>query len=141
MWIKVPLILSLLLSFGSMTQAQEPPLQPVDCESPLATVYFDFEEGMLRADQTETLAQVFRRLDQCVEAEVVISGHTDERRTEEYNLAIGERRAASVERHLERLGVDPDRMETVSYGEGRPLCTDHDESCWARNRRVEIEWR
>jgi peptidoglycan-associated lipoprotein len=69
---------------------------------------------------------------------VVLEGHADERGTREYNLALGERRAQSVERMLKLLGVSADRIKTVSYGEEKPIAMDHDQSAWALNRRVEI---
>jgi peptidoglycan-associated lipoprotein len=69
---------------------------------------------------------------------VVLEGHTDERGTREYNLALGERRAQAVERMMKVLGVSSDRIKTVSYGEEKPIAMDHNESAWALNRRVEI---
>jgi len=69
---------------------------------------------------------------------VVLEGHADERGTREYNLALGERRAQSVERMFKLLGVSADRIKTVSYGEEKPIAMDHDQSAWALNRRVEI---
>ncbi len=69
---------------------------------------------------------------------VVLEGHADERGTREYTLALGERRAQSVERMFKLLGVSADRIKTVSYGEEKPIAMDHDQSAWALNRRVEI---
>ena len=69
---------------------------------------------------------------------VVLEGHADERGTREYNLALGERRAQSVERMMKLLGVSADRIKVVSYGEEKPVAMDHNESAWALNRRVEI---
>ncbi|HWA46796.1 MAG TPA: peptidoglycan-associated lipoprotein Pal [Dongiaceae bacterium] len=66
---------------------------------------------------------------------VTIEGHADERGTREYNLALADRRAASVRNYLTALGVAPERIETVSYGKERPECVDASESCWAENRR------
>jgi len=68
----------------------------------------------------------------------VLEGHTDERGTREYNLALGERRAKAVERMMKVLGVSSDRIKTVSYGEEKPIAMDHNEAAWALNRRVEI---
>jgi peptidoglycan-associated lipoprotein len=70
---------------------------------------------------------------------VVIEGNADERGTEEYNLALGDRRAVSVARYLESLGASKAQLKTVSYGKERPECTEHDESCWSKNRRAAIE--
>ena len=65
----------------------------------------------------------------------VIEGHCDERGTREYNLALGERRANAVKNYLIALGIDQNRMQTISYGKERPVCTDNSESCWAQNCR------
>jgi peptidoglycan-associated lipoprotein len=69
---------------------------------------------------------------------VVLEGHTDERGTREYNLALGERRAEAVARMFKLLGITPDRIKTVSYGEEKPIAQGHTEGDWALNRRVEI---
>ncbi len=69
---------------------------------------------------------------------VTLEGNCDERGTREYNLALGERRAQSVERMMKVLGVAGNRIKTVSYGEEKPLCQEHNESCWRQNRRAEI---
>ena len=66
---------------------------------------------------------------------VTVEGHCDERGTREYNLALGERRAASVKNYLVALGVDPSRISTLSYGKERPLAMGHDEAAWSQNRR------
>lgn len=68
---------------------------------------------------------------------VVLEGHTDERGTREYNMALGERRAKAVQRYLVLQGVSPAQLELVSYGKERPVATGHDEQSWAQNRRVE----
>jgi len=69
---------------------------------------------------------------------VQIEGHCDERGTNEYNLALGQRRADAVKRYLIALGVPTGRLSTISYGEERPVCTQPDESCYARNRRAQF---
>ena len=69
---------------------------------------------------------------------VIIEGNCDERGSTEYNLALGERRAMAVRAYLIGLGVDGARIQTKSYGEERPVCPEHDESCWSRNRRAEF---
>ena len=67
---------------------------------------------------------------------VTIEGHCDERGTNEYNLALGDRRSRATRDYLINLGSDPSRMKTISYGEERPACMEHDESCWWQNRRA-----
>ena len=66
---------------------------------------------------------------------IVIEGHCDERGSEEYNLALGDRRAIAVKEFLVQLGVPEDRLKTISFGKERPTCTDQDESCYQKNRR------
>ena len=69
-------------------------------------------------------------------AKILIEGHCDDRGTNEYNLALGDRRAKSVRDYLVALGIASNRIETISYGEEEPLCTDQTEECWAKNRRA-----
>ncbi len=69
---------------------------------------------------------------------MTVEGNCDERNTEAYNLALGERRANAAKEYLVGLGVAADKIQTVSYGKARPLCTQHDEACWAQNRRDEF---
>jgi len=69
---------------------------------------------------------------------VTVEGHCDERNTEAYNLALGERRANAAKEYLVGLGVPGDKIQTVSYGKSRPLCTQHDDACWDQNRRDEF---
>jgi peptidoglycan-associated lipoprotein len=70
--------------------------------------------------------------------QILIEGHCDERGTNEYNLALGERRANAAKDYLASLGVDAARVKTVSYGKERPVCTEATESCWAKNRRAHL---
>jgi peptidoglycan-associated lipoprotein len=70
---------------------------------------------------------------------VSIEGNADERGTEEYNMALGDRRATTVKGYLESLGASASQLKTVSYGKENPLCTEHDEECWAKNRRAEMK--
>ena len=93
-------------------------------------VHFEFDSSEIRADAAPVLATGIT---------VIISGYCDDRGTEEYNLALGDRRAAAVRRYLTNLGVAPAQMMVVSYGELRPLRRDNTEAAWAANRRVEFE--
>lgn len=101
----------------------------------LRAVYFDFDKYDIRPDA----ARILRGNAAWVKARgthlVLVEGHADERGTFEYNLALGDRRAASVKAFLVRQGVREDRITTISYGEGRPTCTGQMEECWSRNRR------
>lgn len=105
-------------------------------EGLLGDVFFDFDKYDLKSDARERLAQNARFLLDNPEFVVTIEGHCDERGTNEYNLALGERRANSAKDYLESLGVDSSRLRTVSYGEERPFCTQSNEACWAQNRRA-----
>jgi peptidoglycan-associated lipoprotein len=108
--------------------------------SDLRTVYFDFDRYDIRSDA----APVLRSNAQAIQANagwgtITLEGHTDERGSEEYNLALGERRANSVRRYLMDLGVPGNRLRTVSFGESRPAVPGHDESAWRYNRRVDFK--
>lgn len=111
-----------------------------DPDSPLSNqvVYFDFDSAEIRAEDKELLANHAEFLADNPEVSVVLEGHTDERGSREYNLALGERRAKAVQRLLVLQGAARDQMEVVSFGEERPAARGHDESAWAQNRRVEL---
>jgi peptidoglycan-associated lipoprotein len=104
--------------------------------SPLKEVYFDFDRYDLRADARETLKANWDWLKANPAAQVQIEGHCDERGTTEYNLALGSKRAQSVKDYLVTLGSAPGRLSTISYGEELPVCTEQNEGCWQKNRRV-----
>jgi len=101
-------------------------------------VYFDFDKSDIRPDAVGTLRGAANVLNESG-YKVVIAGHTDNRGTEEYNLALGERRAASVRRYLANLGVAMNQMTIVSYGEVRPAAQGNTEAAWQLNRRAEFE--
>lgn len=101
-------------------------------------VYFDFDSYLLRADARDILTRNARGLTENKLARVIIEGHADERGSDEYNLALAEKRAIAARRYIETLGVNPDRMDTISYGENKPAVTGNDEETWAKNRRVEF---
>lgn len=103
-----------------------------------ADVYFDFDKSDLKPEARDNLASDAQILKQHPEFDLTIAGHCDERGTNEYNLALGERRANAAKDYLVSLGVDAARLKTISYGEERPVCTDHNESCWWRNRRAHL---
>ncbi len=104
----------------------------------LETIYFDYDRSDIRADQRSILAENGNALEGRPEATVMVEGHCDDRGTNEYNMALGQRRAESVKRYLVNYGVDPAKVTTVSYGEERPVDYGHDEAAWARNRRSEF---
>lgn len=104
----------------------------------LATVYFDYDDARLREDARGGLRQNAEFLQSSPDVVVELQGHCDERGTEEYNFALGKRRAESAKQYLEDLGIAPTRMSTVSFGEERPAVPGRNEAAWARNRRVEF---
>lgn len=101
----------------------------------LEPVHFGFDESTLTSEARSTLDQVASCVKQSKPKRLTISGNADERGTTEYNLHLGQRRADSAKKYLQNLGVDGKILKTVSYGKERPICNEHDESCWARNRR------
>ena len=102
----------------------------------LGDVYFDFDKAELRSEARERLAKNARFLAERREFVVTLEGHCDERGTNEYNLALGQRRATMASSYLASLGIAPERMVVVSYGEERPACGENEESCWQQNRRA-----
>jgi peptidoglycan-associated lipoprotein len=100
----------------------------------LKDIFFDFDKYDIRPGDAKTLdtnAAWLKTNDNLV----LIEGHCDERGTNEYNLALGERRAKSTMNYLVSQGVQASRITIISYGEERPVCTEHTEECWAKNRR------
>lgn len=103
----------------------------------LKTVYFEFDKSTLTVQSKEKLRENAAFLKENPDAKVLLEGNCDERGTNEYNTALGQKRAYSAYEFLRALGVAEDRMETVSYGEERPADPAHTEAAWAKNRRVE----
>jgi peptidoglycan-associated lipoprotein len=101
-------------------------------------IYYELDSATLRADSREMLDRMAEALRQRREARVTILGHTCELGTTEYNLALGQRRAASARDYLVKLGVEPDRISVVSYGEERPAELGSSESAFSKNRRSEF---
>ena len=101
----------------------------------LQDIYFDFDKYDIRPADTRTLDANAAWLKSNPNHLVLIEGHADERGTNEYNLALGERRAKSTMNYLVSQGVQANRITIISYGEERPTCTEKTEGCWAKNRR------
>ncbi|HEY7165171.1 MAG TPA: peptidoglycan-associated lipoprotein Pal [Candidatus Binatia bacterium] len=104
--------------------------------SPLKDIYFDFDRYDLRADARDVLKTNADWLKSNPTARVEIEGHCDSRGTNEYNLALGAKRAQSAKDYLATLGIGADRLSTISYGSEIPVCQEQTEDCWARNRRA-----
>lgn len=116
------------------------PLDPQSGEPIATTFYFDFDRSELKPRARTLLAGHARYLRDNPRTRVTVEGHTDERGTREYNLALGERRAAAVRSYLQSLGVRASQMSTVSFGEERPVDPGHSESAWAKNRRAVLDY-
>ncbi len=98
-------------------------------------IHFDFDKYNLTPTAQENLLRKAEWLRQNPDVTVTIEGHADERGTNEYNLALGDRRADSAKGFLVNLGISASRLTTISYGEERPLCNESNEECWSKNRR------
>ena len=117
--------------------AERPPApQEFSATDALKAVYFDFDRSDIRPSETSVLDANASWLQTNRDVLLIIEGHCDERGTDAYNLALGERRARSVRDYLVAHGVAADRITTVSYGEERPVCREHNEACWSQNRRA-----
>ena len=105
------------------------------------TIFFDFDESVILDQDRPILEAHAEYLSQNPGASVTLEGHTDERGTREYNLALGERRAVATRQFMSLLGASGQQLKTISYGEERPAALGHNEEAWAQNRRVEIIYR
>jgi peptidoglycan-associated lipoprotein len=115
--------------------ATRPPVKDFVAIPELADIFFDFDKYDIRPVDAKTLDSNANWLKSNPNHLVLIEGHCDERGTNEYNLALGERRAKSTMNYLVSQGVQANRITIISYGEERPQCTEHTEACWAKNRR------
>jgi peptidoglycan-associated lipoprotein len=102
----------------------------------LVDIHFDFDKSSIRPRDAEILDANAKWLRANEKALILIEGHCDERGTVEYNVALGDRRAKAAIDYLVAQGIAAARMTTISYGKERPKCTDHNEACWAKNRRA-----
>lgn len=99
------------------------------------TVHFEYNMFAITDEDRSILQRQAAWLQKYPRVRLSIEGHCDERGTREYNLALGARRAHTVKEYLVSLGVTPSRLDTISYGKERPICTESTEACWAQNRR------
>ncbi len=114
------------------------PLDDPDSLLSKRTVYFDFDMSEIKPEALNIVEAHAKYLADNPNVSIVLEGHADERGTREYNLSLGERRAKAVQRVMNLMGVSPNQLELVSYGEERPIAMGHSEAAWALNRRVEI---
>ncbi len=124
------------LEQGKITYGEE--ISEGRTSAPLLPVYFDFDKYNIRPDMTARMEANARFLLDHPGVKIEIQGNCDERGTNEYNLALGERRAMSAKKYLINLGVEPARIEVVSFGEEKPLDPGHNEIAWAKNRRADF---
>jgi peptidoglycan-associated lipoprotein len=108
----------------------------------LLDAYFDYDKADLRTDAQTALnndsSELRSLLKEFPNTKFVVEGNCDERGSAEYNLALGDRRAKAAQEFLVQIGVPASRLTTISYGQERPVCTDHDENCWQKNRRAHL---
>jgi peptidoglycan-associated lipoprotein len=102
------------------------------------TVYFEFDRATVKSSEESKLQDVASYFKGNAADALIVEGNCDERGTEKYNLSLGERRALAVREYLANLGVDPQRIKTVTYGASRPADPGHDEAAFAKNRRAEL---
>lgn len=104
--------------------------------------YFDYDKHTLRPDAEAALKQDAQTLSDIIrqypDFKLTVEGHCDERGSEEYNLALGDARAKQTKEYLATLGLPENQLRLISYGKDRPVCNDHDEECWQKNRRAHI---
>ncbi|MCX7627157.1 MAG: peptidoglycan-associated lipoprotein Pal [Methylophilaceae bacterium] len=102
------------------------------------SIYFDFDKDEVKSEYLPLIEAHAKYLNANPNAKVTLQGNADERGSREYNLSLGQRRSVSVKKAMNVLGVGDKQIETVSYGEEKPQCTEKTEACWAQNRRVDI---
>jgi len=110
-------------------------LAELNADMPLGDAFFDYDQSTIREDAQPVLQANAEYLERWTSTRVTVEGHADSRGTNEYNLALGDRRAAAIRDYLATLGVAADRMLAVTRGEENPQCIEEDEACWQRNRR------
>ena len=111
---------------------------PVEVVSNLSNIYFEFDSAVLQVQAKEELQKIGAWLSQNPDTKIRIEGNCDERGTDEYNLALGERRAVAAKNYLISLGTPPKNIITISFGEENPSDPGHNEAAWAKNRRDEF---
>jgi len=113
-------------------------LEQINLEAPLKMIHFDYDQYVIREDAKPTLEGDAAWMKRFSSSKILIEGHCDERGTEEYNLALGEKRAKAAFDYLASLGVSQDRMKVISYGKSQPLDSGHTETSWQNNRRAQF---
>ncbi|HEU5180886.1 MAG TPA: peptidoglycan-associated lipoprotein Pal [Candidatus Polarisedimenticolia bacterium] len=125
-------------SEGSLEDQMTAEIRKLNEQRPLGTVYFDYDKADLRSDALDQLKKNAEWMRAHAQYLVRVEGNADERGTTEYNLALGDQRAAAVKDYLVKAGIAAARLETISYGEEHPVDPGHSEGSWAKNRRADF---
>jgi peptidoglycan-associated lipoprotein len=120
---------------GSLSQYQKGELGSNGSGGPLTDIHFGYNDYAIQAQDNAVLRSNADWLTQHPDTHVQVEGHCDDRGSEEYNIALGAKRAQAAKDYLTTLGISGDRISTISYGKELPLCTDETDDCWAQNRR------
>jgi len=113
-------------------------LDQINREKPLGTIYFDYDRAVVRDDARATIEGNAYWMKKFRTVKILVEGHCDERGTEEYNLALGEKRAKAAQDYMLSLGIGSDRIKIISYGKSQPINPGHDEGAWQMNRRAQF---
>lgn len=128
------------LSFTPSQMIEFTPSQMVEIikkiQEEISDIYFDYDKYDIRPEDLPTLKKVASYMKKYSNLRVIIEGHCDERGTNEYNFALGQKRANAAKQYLISLGIPSSKIDIISYGEEKPVCTEKNESCWQRNRRA-----
>jgi peptidoglycan-associated lipoprotein len=122
-----------------VAQAAAPPEDPLAWAAGLSDVHFEYDRAKIQDEDKSTLDMVVQKLKENGKRKVLVEGHCDDRGTANYNLALGERRAQSVKRYLEKSGVPVSQIEIASFGKERPLCSETTDECRQSNRRAHFQ--
>ncbi|MGH7393287.1 MAG: peptidoglycan-associated lipoprotein Pal, partial [Candidatus Rokuibacteriota bacterium] len=120
------------------TAKPAPPPREFLANDAVTPIYFDFDESTIRPGDARILDANAKWLNANPSYLLLVEGHADQRGTNEYNLALGDRRAKAAMNYLGAQGIRADRITTISYGEERPTCADMKETCWSQNRRAQF---
>ena len=101
------------------------------------TIYFDYDRDAIRSSQVDNVENNVNAMKKNPGTKITLEGHADDRGTNEYNMALGDRRARTVFNYMVNVGIERSRLKVVSFGEEQPVCNEASENCWAKNRRVE----
>lgn len=132
----VAAVVCAFMVFGCAQQQKKP--KAAKAKATLQRIHFDFDRSFIKSEYEPVLKGNADWMRSNSNTNVTIEGHCDERGSIEYNIALGDRRANSAKSYMMNLGITASRLSTISYGEERPLCTQHNESCWWQNRRDEF---